>query len=247
MPGPDGLVRIALKRPFSDGTVAVDMDPLSLLCRVAAIVPAPRFHMVRYSGVLASASKWRPLIIPKPLPGALGDAASPGAPESCGPPPPCDTIHNFIEFIASGRATAALGDALAQAEEQVKTLTADVTSMEAAREHVFTPPPRAWIAERVRDLNRLLAERTEKSALELRLTGPVTLTPEKPDIGRPYFRVASKLDALNLLQVADGVRIYCDGGGAGNRTRVREASNQPSFTCVVATSLATGFANSAAT
>lgn len=87
MPGPDGLVRIALKRPFSDGTVAVDMDPISLLCRLAAIVPAPRFHMVRYSGVLASASKWRPLIIPKPLP---GDAASPGARESCGAPPPCD-------------------------------------------------------------------------------------------------------------------------------------------------------------
>jgi hypothetical protein len=36
VPGPDGLVRIALKRPFSDGTVAVDMDPLSLLCRLAA-------------------------------------------------------------------------------------------------------------------------------------------------------------------------------------------------------------------
>ena len=63
---PDGLVRIALKGAFSDGTVAVDMDPLSLLCRLAAIVPAPRLCMVRYSGVLASASKWRPLIIAKP-------------------------------------------------------------------------------------------------------------------------------------------------------------------------------------
>ncbi|HVW30431.1 MAG TPA: recombinase family protein [Polyangiaceae bacterium] len=113
-------------------------------------------------------------------------------------------VHNFIEFIASGRATAALADALAQAEEQVKTLTADVVSMEAAREHIFTPPPRAWITERIRDLNGILAQRTEKSALELRrLTGPVTLTPEKPDIGRPYFRVACKFDALNLL-VADG-------------------------------------------
>jgi len=29
LPGPDGLVRIALKKPFSDGTVAVDLDPLS--------------------------------------------------------------------------------------------------------------------------------------------------------------------------------------------------------------------------
>jgi len=28
----DGLVRIELRRPFRDGTVAVDLDPLSLLC-----------------------------------------------------------------------------------------------------------------------------------------------------------------------------------------------------------------------
>ena len=32
----DGLVRIALKKRFSDGTVAVDMDPLSLLMRLCA-------------------------------------------------------------------------------------------------------------------------------------------------------------------------------------------------------------------
>lgn len=64
LPGPDGLVRIALKKPFSDGTVADDLDPLSLLCRLLALVPAPRFHTVRYFGVLSAASKWRPLIVP---------------------------------------------------------------------------------------------------------------------------------------------------------------------------------------
>ena len=41
---PDGLVRITLKRAYADGSVAVDMDPLSLLCRLAASVPPPRFH-----------------------------------------------------------------------------------------------------------------------------------------------------------------------------------------------------------
>src|SRR5438477_3739739 len=46
----DGLVRIALKRAYADGTVAVDMDPLSLLCRLAASVPAPRFHTVKVCG-----------------------------------------------------------------------------------------------------------------------------------------------------------------------------------------------------
>ena len=86
----------------------------------------------------------------------------------------------------------------------MKTLTADISSMELANQHVFTPPPRAWIVHRIAELNDLLAQRTEKSALALRrLTGPVTLTPETPDVGRPYFRVACKFDSLNLL-VADG-------------------------------------------
>jgi len=63
----DGLVRIELKRAFSDGTVAVDMDPLSLLCRLAAAVPPPRMHVLKYNGVLAAAHKWRALVVP-PLP-----------------------------------------------------------------------------------------------------------------------------------------------------------------------------------
>jgi hypothetical protein len=76
--GPDGLVRIVLKKPFSDGTVAVDMDPLSLLCRLAASVPPPRLHTVRYAGVLAPASKLRPRIVPKP-PATTAHDVEPGA------------------------------------------------------------------------------------------------------------------------------------------------------------------------
>ena len=109
-------------------------------------------------------------------------------------------VHNFIEFIASGRATPGLADALGQAEEQVKALTVDVTSMESAKDHAFTPPPRAWIEARVAKLNELLAARTEESALALRrLTGPVTLTPKKPEVGRPYFQAACRVDSLNLM------------------------------------------------
>jgi Putative transposase len=50
---PDGLVRITLKKAYADGTIAVDMDPLSLLCRLPRGVPPPRLHTICYAGVLA--------------------------------------------------------------------------------------------------------------------------------------------------------------------------------------------------
>lgn len=113
-------------------------------------------------------------------------------------------VHNFIEFIAAGRATPGLADALGQAEEQVKALAADVASMEAAKDHKFTPPPKAWIVDRIAKLHEVLGKRTEQSALALRrLTGPVTLTPQIPEVGRPYFKASCKFDSLNLL-VAEG-------------------------------------------
>ena len=47
-------------------TIAIDLDPLSLLCRLAAAVPPPGFHLVHYAGVLGAASKLRGLVIPPP-------------------------------------------------------------------------------------------------------------------------------------------------------------------------------------
>lgn len=81
--GPEGLVRIALKKPFSDGTFAVDLDPLSLLTRLCASVPPPRFHTTRYAGVLASASKLRSRILPKldEVPSAAESSAPDQGPE----------------------------------------------------------------------------------------------------------------------------------------------------------------------
>lgn len=70
---PDGLVRITLKKAYADGTVAVDMDPLSLLCRLATSVPPPRFHTIHYAGVLAAASPWRSRIKPLSPPDAASE------------------------------------------------------------------------------------------------------------------------------------------------------------------------------
>lgn len=37
---------------------------MSLLCRLAASVPPPGFHVVRHAGVLAPAHKWRSFVVP---------------------------------------------------------------------------------------------------------------------------------------------------------------------------------------
>jgi Putative transposase/Transposase zinc-binding domain len=101
IPGRDGLVRITLKRAFSDGTVAVDVDPLSLLSRLAAAVPAPRFYTVRYGGVLASASRLRPKIAPQqatltadPVEGCVQHA-----PDAQTDPPKRDPYRPWAELL----------------------------------------------------------------------------------------------------------------------------------------------------
>jgi hypothetical protein len=44
------------------------MSDGELVEKLAALVPAPRFHLVRYFGILASAAKQRPSIVPVPPP-----------------------------------------------------------------------------------------------------------------------------------------------------------------------------------
>ena len=44
----DGLVVHELKRPFRDGTTEFLFEPLDFLARLAALVPRPRSHLLRY-------------------------------------------------------------------------------------------------------------------------------------------------------------------------------------------------------
>ena len=41
------------------------MSPLEFLQRLAALVPRPRLHLIRFHGVLAPNAKLRPLVVPK--------------------------------------------------------------------------------------------------------------------------------------------------------------------------------------
>jgi hypothetical protein len=59
-----GDVVLQLKSPYHDGTTHVVMSPLEFMQRLAALVPRPRLHLIRFHGVLAPNAKLRSAIIP---------------------------------------------------------------------------------------------------------------------------------------------------------------------------------------
>jgi putative transposase len=70
-----------VKRPLRDGRRLLVFAPLDFLRRLAALVPPPRTHLVRYAGVFAPGSSCRSDIIPA----AAADSELPGLPTD--PPP----------------------------------------------------------------------------------------------------------------------------------------------------------------
>jgi hypothetical protein len=62
----DGRYQVTLKAPWRDGTRALLFEPYDLLARLVAAIPAPRFHMFRYFGLLSSHSKLRREVVPAP-------------------------------------------------------------------------------------------------------------------------------------------------------------------------------------
>ena len=59
----DGLVVYQLKHAFRDGTTHVLFEPLDFIARLAALVPRPRAHLVRYHGLFAPNAKHRAHIV----------------------------------------------------------------------------------------------------------------------------------------------------------------------------------------
>src|SRR5438309_5864484 len=52
--------------PWSDGTTGIRLSPVELLEKLAALVPLPHVHLVRYGGCLAPHSHLRHAIMPTP-------------------------------------------------------------------------------------------------------------------------------------------------------------------------------------
>jgi hypothetical protein len=68
-------------KPWSDGTTGITLSPVELLEKLAALVPLPRVHLLRYGGCLAPHSRLRGAITPTPRQqGVEGDEATPGPP-----------------------------------------------------------------------------------------------------------------------------------------------------------------------
>ncbi len=67
--------------PWSDGTTGIRLSPLELLEKLAALVPLPRVHLVRYAGCLAPHSTLRAAIIPtRRQQGVDGEETTTGTP-----------------------------------------------------------------------------------------------------------------------------------------------------------------------
>ncbi len=64
--GSNGQVIYKLKKPYDDGTTAITMAPMELMERLASLVPRPKVHLTRFSGVFAPHYKHRAMVVPKP-------------------------------------------------------------------------------------------------------------------------------------------------------------------------------------
>jgi hypothetical protein len=66
-----GQVVLKLKAAWRDGTTHMVMSPLEFMQRLAALVPRPRLHLIRFHGVLAPNAKLRAQVVPQePQPAA---------------------------------------------------------------------------------------------------------------------------------------------------------------------------------
>ncbi len=58
-----GQVVLKLKTPWRDGTTHIVMSPLEFMQRLAALVPRPRLHLIRFHGVLAPNAMLRAMVV----------------------------------------------------------------------------------------------------------------------------------------------------------------------------------------
>jgi site-specific DNA recombinase len=134
-------------------------------------------------------------------------------------------LANFVDFIGEGRGSQALATALGETERRVDALTDEVDALRRGRENSFRPPPIEWIKDRLNDLQQVLEQRTARSAQALRsVLGPITMELMTPDIGRPFYRAITSIDALALTEAPSSAE---GGSDSLERWRRRELNPRP--------------------
>jgi hypothetical protein len=99
----DDRVRYTMKKPWRDGTLALVFEPEDLLARLCAMVPPPRWHLIRFHGVLSAHASLRPEVIPSAPVGENDPATSAGA---------------QLELFPSAAVTAGNDDATSHGDRQ---------------------------------------------------------------------------------------------------------------------------------
>lgn len=61
-----GQLVYELPHPRRDGSTHLLLDPLELIEKLVVLIPAPRFHLLRFHGVLAPHAAWRSEVCPAP-------------------------------------------------------------------------------------------------------------------------------------------------------------------------------------
>jgi len=104
---PDGRIAYRVRPPPGPDKTHRVMTPVELLARLAALVPPPRFPLLRYFGVFAAHSPWRSRIVPRP------PEASPACrhpPAAGGPAHPAPTVPPRMPDSVLTRPTLGEGD-----------------------------------------------------------------------------------------------------------------------------------------
>jgi hypothetical protein len=118
----DGRLLYRLKHRWRDGTTHVVFTPQELIEKLAALIPPPRFHLVRYHGVLGPCASDRDRIVP----------AGQGARRAQSAPSPAfDTTPDRVDGDPMGAASS----------ETPGAASIDMLGSMRERELLATPPP----------------------------------------------------------------------------------------------------------
>jgi site-specific DNA recombinase len=108
-------------------------------------------------------------------------------------------IRSYVTFVEQGNSSRTIGELLKAAEGEEDNLKKQKSALEHAKSKVFESPPIEWIEHRLKNLKDVLYKNPHQSALVVRkLLGELIFHPVYPDIGKPYYKICSTVQALAL-------------------------------------------------